>query len=235
MSKLAVITGVGGVLGRACAKALAKDGWLVAGGGRTSPQTPVEGLSFFVQMDASQASSIEAAFRAIQTQTGMPATLFIHAAGVTRDSLIVRQEATDWDALQAVHLRGAWLCTKAVWPGMVQAGGGHVLLVSSHAAHLGGVGQSAYAAAKAGMIGLAQSLAREGASSNIRVNTVCPGLLRSPMTELLNPDQRGRLLEANLLKRFNDPEEVSLFVAWLAGSRQISAQIFYLDSRPVSW
>ena len=132
-------------------------------------------------------------------------------------------------------MRGAWLCAKAVWPGMVQAGGGQVLLVASHAAHLGGAGQSAYAAAKAGMIGLAQSLAREGAGSNIRVNTLCPGLLRSPMTDVLEPNQRGKLLEANLLKRFNDPEEVASFVAWLAGSRQISAQTFYLDSRPVSW
>ena len=235
MSKLAVITGVGGVLGRACAKALAENDWLVAGGGRTEPQTPVEGLSFFVQMDVRENSSIKDGFHAIQTQTGMPATLFIHAAGVTRDSLIVRQETPDWDDLLAAHLRGAWLCAKAVWPGMVQAGGGQVLLVSSHAAHLGGVGQSAYAAAKAGMIGLAHSLAREGASSNIRVNTLCPGLMQSPMTAVLEPGQRERLLEANLLKRFNDPDEVSSFVVWLAASRQVSCQIFYLDSRPLPW
>ncbi len=235
MSDVAYITGVAGILGRACAKQLSASRWYVAGGGRSLPREAVQGLSFFSQLDVRKESSVSIAFGLTQNQVGKPVRLLIHAAGVTRDALVARQDVDDWDAVEAVHLRGAWLCARQVWPGMIQLGGGHIIFVASHAAHLGAGGQGAYAAAKAGLIGLSQSLAEEGAVSNIRVNTICPGLLHSPMTEALDADQREALLKGNLLNRFNQTGEVASFVTWLASTEQVSGQVFYLDSRRIPW
>ena len=235
MSRVAFITGVAGILGRACAKGLASSGWFVSGGGRSHPIEAVQGLSLFSPLDVRQESSVISSFGFVQNQVAKPVSLLIHAAGITRDALVARQDVEDWDAVQAVHLRGAWLCARQVWQGMIQLGGGHIILIASHAVHLGAGGQAAYSAAKAGLIGLSQSLAEEGAASNIRVNAICPGLFHSPMTDALNAHQRDELLKANLLKRFNQTDEVASFVAWLASTEEVSGQVFYLDSRRIPW
>lgn len=225
-----LVTGAAGTLGTAIVEAFAGEGWTVfAGWHRTRlPQ----GLSNVIPLalDVTQADQWNAAATDIRSRSGGLQVL-VHAAGITRDALLAQATFRDWDQVQGVNLRGAFLGIRSLAPLLQQAAPAHVMLVSSLAARRGSTGQASYAASKAGLLGLASSLARELAPAGIRVNTVFPGLLAGPMTDALEPGARDRLREANLLKCFNEPAEVARFLLFLASTRNISGQVFNLDSR----
>lgn len=159
----------------------------------------------------------------------------IHAAGITCDSLLARARCEDWDAVFAVNVDGARRLARATMPILAGQGGGHWMGIGSHAGQAGAAGQAAYAASKAALNGLMLSWAREFAANNVRINTVLPGVLPTPMTDSLDPEVMHSYAQANLLGRINDPAEVARFIGFLLTTHNISGQVFALDSRVHRW
>jgi 3-oxoacyl-[acyl-carrier protein] reductase len=163
--------------------------------------------------------------------------LLVHNAGFLRDAPLARMSEADFAAVLEVHLRGAFLCARAALRPMLRQGGGHLVFVGSFSALSGPAGQANYAAAKAGLIGLAQSLAAEYGGRGVRANVVLPGLLETPMSAplLTDPERRRRALAAHTLGRFNTPAEAARFIAFLHSLPHTSGQVFSLDSRIHPW
>jgi 3-oxoacyl-[acyl-carrier protein] reductase len=159
----------------------------------------------------------------------------VNNAGMTADKSLPQLSEADWDRVLDVNLKGAFSCSQAVLRAMMQQRAGHILNIASFVARVGRAGQANYAAAKAGLIGLTEALAIEVGSRNVRVNAILPGILATPMTARLAADQRQRLAGENALGRINDVEEVARFVVFLAGTQNISGQVFQLDSRVARW
>jgi len=158
--------------------------------------------------------------------------LLVCAAGVTRDSILARLCETDWNEVLAVNLRGPASCARAVLPGMLSRGRGHVVFVSSFSALHPPVGQSAYAASKSALIGLAASLAAEVGRAGIRVNTILPGFMESSMTAHLPQARLEEVRSDHVLGCYNTPERVARFVRFLEEEMpHTSGQVFQLDSR----
>jgi 3-oxoacyl-[acyl-carrier protein] reductase len=134
-----------------------------------------------------------------------------------------------------VNLKGAFLCSQAVSRPMASARSGHILNIASWAARHGTRGQANYAAAKAGLIGLTHSLARELGTRDVRVNAVLPGVLPTAMTAKLTPEQLADLSSTNVLGRTGTLEEAARFIVFLAGTQHVSGQVFQLDSRIAAW
>jgi 3-oxoacyl-[acyl-carrier protein] reductase len=234
-SQVILISGAAGGLGRALVAELAGQGHRVLAGWYRTPfpslPTGAEPVPLDVTCDESCA---EAAQRAITRWGRLDAV--IHAAGITCDALLARARSEDWDAVLAVNLDGARGLARATLPLLAGQGrGGHWIAIGSHAGLAGSAGQAAYAASKAALLGLMLSWAREFAADNVRVNTVLPGVLPTPMTESLDPEVMRSYAQANALGRINDPAEVSRFVAFLLTTANISGQVFALDSRIHRW
>jgi 3-oxoacyl-[acyl-carrier protein] reductase len=234
-SQVILISGAAGGLGRALVAELVGRGHRVVAGWHRSPLPPlppgVEPVPLDVTCDESCAV---AAQRAITRWGRIDAV--IHAAGLTCDSLLARARSEDWDAVFDVNLDGARRLARATLPLLAgQGGGGHWIAIGSHAGLAGSAGQAAYAASKAALNGLMLSWAREFAADNVRVNTVLPGVLPTPMTESLDPEVMRSYARANVLGRINDPAEVARFVAFLLTTANISGQVFSLDSRIHRW
>jgi 3-oxoacyl-[acyl-carrier protein] reductase len=227
--QVAIVTGAAGTLGRAITTALVADGWQVMAGVHRSP---IEAAERVVPMplDVTSVGQIDAAVERVMTEFGR-LDAWIHCAGIVRDDLIFRQTEADWDAVLAVNLRAAFLGARAALKPMLKQRRGHIVNVGSFAGHHGAPGQAAYSAAKAGLHGLTQSLAREVGSRNVRINTVLPGLLAGPMTAGLSAERLDALRAQNALGRLNRPEEVARFIAHLLTMQDVSGQVFQLDSR----
>jgi NAD(P)-dependent dehydrogenase (short-subunit alcohol dehydrogenase family) len=234
-SQVILISGAAGGLGRALVAELAAQEHRVLAGWYRTPLPPpppgVEPVPLDVTCDESCAA---AAQRAITRWGRLDAV--IHAAGLTCDALLARARSEDWDAVFAVNLDGARRLARATLPLLAgQGGGGHWVAIGSHAGLVGSAGQAAYAASKASLHGLMLSWAHEFAPDNVRVNTVLPGVLPTPMTESLDPEVMRSYARANVLGRINDPAEVARFVAFLLTTANISGQVFSLDSRIHRW
>jgi len=156
-------------------------------------------------------------------------------AGLTRDGAVTGLSAEDFDEVVNTNLRGAFLCARAALKLMIKQRSGHILFIGSRAARYGTRGQSAYAAAKAGLVGLAQSLAREYGPRNIRCNVVLPGFLETSMTASLSAERREVVRGEHALGRFNTVENAARFIAVLARLDHVSGQVFTLDSRIDKW
>ncbi len=160
--------------------------------------------------------------------------LLVCSAGLARDALLPKLDEAAWDETMAANLKGAALCAAAAAKGMLRARRGHIVFVSSFSALHPPAGQAAYAAAKAGLIGLAKSLARELGPAGIRVNTILPGFLDTPMTAGVSPQRRDAVCREHVLGRFNTPEAVASFLLHLHEHLpHTSGQVFQLDSRIV--
>lgn len=229
-----LITGAAGGLGQGLVEAFAAAGWYVAAGYHVRP-VAVETVSVWpVALEVTEPGRPEQVVEAVLARWGRLDAL-VNNAGLTCDALVPGLTEADWDRVLAVNLRGAMACCRAaVWP-MIRQRGGHIVNVGSFAGRAGARGQANYAAAKAGLIGLSQSLAAELGSRNVRVNVVLPGVLPTPMTAALEPAALAALTGANLLRRINDVGEVARFIAFLAAMKNVSAQVFQLDSRPGRW
>lgn len=212
--KRAVITGGTGGLGDAIARKLTDQGWQVAAPGSTD-------------LDVSDADAVSSFFEQQQPD------LLVCAAGLTMDAPLLRLTPAAWDQTLGVNLHGAARCARAAFPGMIARGGGHVIFISSQSAVHPPIGQCAYAAAKAALLGLTVDLARLHGPSNIRVNAVLPGFLETRMTSKLSPGRIGEVLDQHSLGRFNTCQAVADFIHFLHEAQpHTSGQVFQLDSRP---
>ncbi|MEE9198445.1 MAG: 3-oxoacyl-[acyl-carrier-protein] reductase [Dehalococcoidia bacterium] len=152
-------------------------------------------------------------------------------AGITRDGLLIRMKDEDWDAVLDTNLRGAFLCTRAVLGPMIKNRWGRIVNTASVVGVVGNAGQGNYAAAKAGLIGLTKSTAREVASRNITVNAVAPGFIETDMTAKLSEKVREQVVQQIPLKQFGSPLDVARAVAFLASpeAAYITGQVLHVD------
>jgi len=151
----------------------------------------------------------------------------VNNAGVTVDSLLIRMKNHDLDKTLDIDLKGAIYCTRAAAKQMMRERSGSIIQISSVVGESGNAGQSAYAAAKAGLIGFTKSVAKELASRHVRVNVVAPGFVSTDMTGALTDTQKEAILQTIPLGFFGAPEDISSLVAFLASpmSRYITGQV----------
>lgn len=157
--------------------------------------------------------------------------VLINNAGITGDALFARQSEKDRNAIIDTNLKGAQLCSQFAAGIMIKKRFGHILNVGSYSAIHPPVGQTAYAAAKAGLIGLTKSYAKEYGKRNLRINCILPGFLQTKMTANVAPEAVETALERHQLGRFNTVEEAARFVSFICSTENISGQVFQLDSR----
>ncbi|MFA6816241.1 MAG: 3-oxoacyl-ACP reductase family protein, partial [Lentisphaeria bacterium] len=157
--------------------------------------------------------------------------VLINNAGITRDSLLARMQESDWDQVLDINLKGAYHCMKACCRPMMKARYGRIINISSVVALSGNPGQANYAAAKAGLIGLSKSVAKELASRNITVNIIMPGYIDTDMTQALPEAARESILDLIPLKRPGNPADIANAVAFLAAedTAYITGQILSVD------
>ena len=181
-------------------------------------------------MDVREEAQVEAYFSRLDR-----VDVLIANAGVTRDGVVAGLGTDDFNEVVNVNLRGAFLCARAALKLMLRQRSGHIVLIGSRAAKHGTRGQSAYAAAKAGLAGLAMSIAQEYGARNVRCNVVLPGFLETRMTAGLSPKRREEVRAEHALGRFNTVENAARFIAFLARLDHVSGQVFTLDSRLDRW
>jgi 3-oxoacyl-[acyl-carrier protein] reductase len=157
--------------------------------------------------------------------------ILVNNAGITRDTLILRMEEADWDAVLNVNLKGAFNCSKAVIRPMMKQRYGRIVNISSVSGQAGQAGQTNYSASKAGLIGFTKALAREVASRQITVNAVAPGFIPTSLTSDLSEDLKKSILGATPVGRMGKPEEIAAAVAFLASEEAayITGQVLAVD------
>jgi 3-oxoacyl-[acyl-carrier protein] reductase len=232
--RVVFVTGAAGGLGSSLVAEFLRQGWLVAAAWHQRPIEVQHSDLLTIPIDVRNSTSCTGAAQTILHQWRRIDVL-VNVAGVLHDDLILRLSEKNWDAVLDTNLKGAWNCTRAVLPAMLEQSDGHLLFLGSFSGRVGNSGQSNYAAAKAGLAGLTSSLATELGPSNVRANLVLPGVLETPMLGNLTEEQRAAFARSNTLGRLNDTAEVASFIAHLAGMRNVSGQVFQLDSRLASW
>jgi 3-oxoacyl-[acyl-carrier protein] reductase len=209
--RLVLVTGGARGIGLACARALAADGDRVAVLSRSS--TTDEFPCF--TCDVADAAAVDEAFGKMEAELGR-ATVVVSNAGVARDTLLVRMKDEDWREVIDTSLTGAFNVARRAIPAMMKARTGRLVFISSVAGHIGTAGQANYAAAKAGLVGFARSVAREYAGRGITANVVAPGPIETDMTGTLGDAWREHTLAAVPAGRFGTPDEVAAAVRYLA-------------------
>lgn len=225
MSAVALVTGGNRGIGLATALRLREDGFTVVVGSR-SGQAP-DGLDA-VQMDVSLPESIEAAYAEIEERFG-PVAVLVANAGITRDTLLMRMSDDDIDTVLQTNLAGSIRLARRAMKGMIRARSGKVIFVGSVVWALGSAGQVNYAAAKAGLVGAARSLAREVGSRGISVNVIAPGFVETDMTAELDEAQRSAILGGIPLGRYAQPAEIAEVVSFLASASYITGAVIPVD------
>ncbi|MCC6232875.1 MAG: SDR family NAD(P)-dependent oxidoreductase [Verrucomicrobiales bacterium] len=229
------ITGAAGGLGVALVEAFLEAGWCVAATGHRSVPQGTPGPRLWVgTADVTDSEAVRATVGAVLERWGRLDAL-VNNAGCLADASVATMTDAQWDRVLDVHLKGAFRCCREALPPMVSAGGGHILNVSSLAAREGVRGQANYAAAKAGLVGLTLSLAREVGPSGVCVNAVLPGMLPTGMIAGLGPEQVSAQVSRSVLGRLNELREPARFLAGLAALRHVSGQVFALDGRVSRW
>jgi 3-oxoacyl-[acyl-carrier protein] reductase len=222
-NELAFVTGASRGIGRAIALELGRRGARVVGTATSASgaQAVTEALASAgvsgrgVVLDVANAASVEACLKDVEAHEGTPSIL-VNNAGVTRDGLLLRMSAADWQVVIDTDLSAVYRTCKAVMRGMMKARRGRIINIASVVGVMGNAGQANYAAAKAGMIGFSKSLAREVGSRGITVNVVAPGFIVTDMTEALADGARAALLGQVPLGKLGTPEDIAHAVAFLA-------------------
>ena len=218
--KRALITGGGGTLAQATADALRQTGRFA------EILTPSHS-----ELDVTDGEAIRSFFAQLDR-----IDLLINNAGLTIDAPAIKLTESDWDTVLDANLRGAFLCSREAIRSMFRQRSGHIVNIGSFSALRPPAGQANYAAAKAGLIGLTQSLAEEVGKRGVRVNCVLPGFLEETgMTRGLPDSVVDQARTAHVLGRFNTPAEAGKFIAFLDEMEAVSAQVFQLDSRIRRW
>ncbi|MBI2118213.1 MAG: 3-oxoacyl-[acyl-carrier-protein] reductase [Elusimicrobia bacterium] len=157
--------------------------------------------------------------------------ILVNNAGITKDNLVIRMSETEWDAVLAVNLKGAFNCIKAAARPMMKQRSGRIINICSIVGLMGNAGQANYSASKGGLIAMTKSCAREFASRNVLVNAVAPGFIKTRMTEVLSEEQKQKLSSLIPLTRLGEPEDVAKSVLFLASedSSYITGQVISVN------
>ena len=212
--RIVLVTGGSRGIGLACAERFRALGDHVAVTYHSSP--PPEGF-YGVKCDVTDGEQVDAAFAAVEREFGGTVEVLVSNAGVTRDGLLLRMSEDDFAGVIDANLTASYRVAKRAARGMLRARRGRIILMSSVVGLLGAAGQSNYAASKAGLVGLARSLARELGSRGITVNVVAPGPVATDMTAALGGDRMAAIVAAVPLERAADPDEIAGVVQFLAG------------------
>lgn len=237
--EIALVTGGSRGIGKACALALAKAGAEVivnfVSNEKAAADTVEEiraagGIASALKFDVGNPDEAQSAIEALVKEK-KKISILVNNAGITRDGLMMRYAVSDWDAVVNTNLRGAFIASQAVIRSMMKERKGSIIHIGSIVGITGNPGQASYCAAKAGLIGLAKSMARELASRNIRVNVVAPGFIDTDMTHELTPAQKEEMLKVIPLGRTGKPEEIASTVVFLASnaSQYITGQTLVVD------
>ena len=237
-TRTALVTGASRGLGRAIAERLARDGWRVELVARQADKlnevrAAIEaagGKACVHTADISDPKSADQVIAAVEKESG-PLGALINNAGITKDGLLMRMDDADWSAVIDTNLTGAFRWIRAASRGMLKARAGRIVNIGSVVGLVGNAGQANYAAAKAGLIGLTQSVAREFASRGVTCNCVCPGFFATDMTSVLKEDLKSKVLTGIPLGRFGKPEEVAGLVSFLCGpdAGYVTGQAWAID------
>jgi len=216
MSRVVLITGGAKGIGLACARAFADAGDRVAVTYRSGPPTgaDAEGL-LWVPCDVTDPDQVEAAFATVEADLG-PVEVLVANAGITHDGLVLRMDDDAFTSVVDTNLTGGFRVARRAVTKMMRARYGRIIFISSVVAATGQAGQANYAASKAGLVGLARSLAREFASRHITVNVVAPGPITTDMTAALSDDRQQAITDVVPLGRFGTVDEVAATVRFLA-------------------
>ncbi len=236
-NKTALITGASRGIGKAIALALGEAGAEVVVNHSQSPEKAAEvvaeiitngGNAYSVQANVSEESSVNQLMQTV-IEKSQRIDVLINNAGITRDGLLMRMKTEDWQSVINLNLSGVFLCTRAVSRQMLKQKQGRIINITSVVGLMGNAGQTNYAAAKAGVVGLTKSTAKEFASRGITVNAVAPGFIVTDMTKDLNNEE---ILKAIPLGRFGNPEDVAGAVRFLAAdpaAAYITGQVLKVD------
>ena len=235
--KVAVVTGASRGIGRAIALALAGEGASVAvnysssGAAAEAVVAEIQAVgteAIAVQADVSKADQVERFMSAVMEKWGRVDVL-VNNAGITRDTLLLRMDLGQWQAVIDLNLTGVFLCTKIISKIMLKQKSGRIVNIASVAGQMGNPGQANYSAAKAGVIGFTKTVAKELSSRGITVNAVAPGFIETDMTDGLKTDD---ILKFIPLGRYGQPEEIAGMVRFLAAdpaASYITGQTFNVD------
>ena len=237
--KVALVTGASRGIGRAIAEALGEAGAAVTvnyrqqRGQAEAAVAHIEsfgGRGLAVQADVGNAAEVEALIESTVRHFGR-LDILVNNAGITHDGLTIRLSDEEWDEVLNINLRGAFFCTRSALRGMVRQRWGRIINMSSVVGRTGNAGQANYAAAKAGLIGLTRSVAREVATRNITVNAIAPGFIQTEMTGKLSKAQQQWLLDRIPANRLGTVEEVASLVIYLASdaAAYITGQVLQMD------
>ncbi len=237
--EVALVTGGSRGIGKACSIALGQAGAEVIVNFVSNEKAAEETVEAIRQAGGTASTARFDVGNPEQTQSAIDALLkekkkisiLVNNAGITRDGLMMRYGVEDWNAVLDTNLRGAFLASQAVLRPMMKERKGSIIHISSIVGLTGNAGQAAYCAAKAGLIGLTKSMAKELASRDIRVNAVAPGFIETDMTHELTPAQREQILAAIPLGRIGKPEEIADAVVYLASSasQYVTGQTLVVD------
>ncbi len=221
--RIALVTGASQGIGEAIARQLAKQGATVVLAARTEAKlVAVEaaiaeggGKADHVVMDLSDPASVRAAIATVLERHGA-LHILVNNAGITRDKLLIQMKEEDFDAVVGTNLKGAWVAIQAATKPMMKQRWGRIVNIASVVGQMGNAGQSNYVSAKAGLLGLTKSVARELASRNVTVNAVTPGYIETDMTAGLSDEVKLEFTKQIPLGRMGTPSDIAAAVAFLA-------------------